>query len=378
VKVALRHVPAGSLYRSGDVGKTVGAHPLAPPGRRGPRAALAVALLLAGGLLPLLAVPATAIGTTVDVTVTPPRAIGTPSKGQPGPANLTADAYVFGSSTQGTLVFMVTTTQGWEARPASKTEQVPSGGGQFRFEFQVMVPPDVESGNTTGVEVRAEYRVGPATVAVGVGGASVEAGRYHGATVQRITPPEKMSPGQTYQIEYNIVNEGNAGSTMTFSWTDPELNSRLKADFIAPTTLSITGLRNATAVFRVTPQGTTPAGSYEVPVQMTITDRTGQGYGTVNFTVEMEFDNLPIYPGILPRLDLGGVETFLGFVGLFLTLWFLFNAAIAFAKRKDFEDEEGSAFMLALGARLSSTLLWRGVKRAAGGGRRKRARRAQI
>jgi hypothetical protein len=314
----------------------------------------------------------------VDISVTPPRAVGTPSKGEAGPANLTALANVFGtSSSAGQLVFTVTNNMGWQAQPATHTEPVSAGGGQYAFEFQIMVPPDAQSGITAGVEVRAEYRVGPATLATGNAGASVEAGRYYGATVRRISPSEPMSPGHTYVVEFDVLNTGNTGAVMEFTWPDRDLMSKLKADFVAPTTLAIAGQDNATADFRITPQGTTPAGSYSVPVQMIITDRTGQDFEVVNFTIELEFDNLPIYPGIFPRIDLGGVETFLGFVGLFLTLWFLFNAAVAFAKRKDFEDEEGSAFMLALGARLSSTLLWRGVRRAAGGGRRKRARRAQ-
>ncbi len=339
-------------------------------------------VVLAFLVLPLLAAPAAAVGPTVDLTVQPPRSIGTPSQGSPGAVDLSADATVFGaSSSAGTLVFTVTNNLGWEAQPASQSVAVPSGGGQFSFEFQIMVPEDEDAGATTGVEVRAEYRVGPATLATAVAGASVEAGNYYGGSVSRISAPGPMSPGTTYLIEYDVLNEGNAGSVMTFTWTDPGLISRLKADFETPTTLPVAGHENRTAEFRITPQGTTPDGTYQVPVQMVITDRTGVAFGHVNFTIEMEFDNLPIYPGILPRFDLTGVNTILGWVGVIFVLWLLMNAAIAFVKRHDFDKDDGSIFIQAYSERLSNTLVYRGAARALGRARgskkRKRARRLE-
>lgn len=339
--------------------------------------ALLTALLLSALAAPLVAGPAGAIGTTVDVYMSPPRSIGTPSKDGPGAVNLSADTTVYGSSTPGTLVYTVTSSQGWEARPATRSQPVDSGGGTFTFKFQVLVPPDAPAGTTSGVELLAEYRVGPATVASGVAGVSVEAGKYYGASVRRISDPGAMSPGTTYIIEYDVINTGNAGAVMEFHWADPGLVSRLKADFFAPTPLSVPPLDNRTANFRVTPQGTTPAGKYGLPVQMVVTDRTGEDYDVVNFTIQMEFDNLPIYPGILPRLDLHGVETVLGWAGLFFALWLVLNAGIAFTRRKDYDEEDGLPFVQAYTERLSNTLLYRGLRRAArrGGRKGRRARR---
>jgi len=212
-----------------------------------------------------------------------------------------------------------------------------------------------------------------------VGGASVEAGKYYGASVRRVTASEPMSPGRTYVIEYDVLNEGNAGSVMTFHWLDPGLLSRLKADFEEPMTLSLGGHENRTAAFRITPQGTTPDGTVEVPVQMVITDRTGTNYGHVNFSIEMEFENLPIYPGILPRLDLHGVSTVLGWFAVFFVLWLALNAAVAFRRRGDFDEGDGLPFLQAYAARLTHSLLYRGVRRVLkrGGRRRRRARRAE-
>lgn len=350
----------------------------AAAGRRRPGAAGSLLLLLVLSSLgaPLMASPAAAVGTTVDVYMHPPRSVGTPSKDGPGAVNLTAETNVFGSSTSGTLVYTVTSDQGWEARPATGMESVPAGGGQFVFDFQILVPPDAPAGVTSGIQILAEYRVGPATVASGIAGVSVEAGKYYAASVRRISAEGPMSPGTVYIIEYDVVNQGNAGAVMEFHWTDPDQISRLKADFIAPGPLSVPPLDNRTAEFRITPQGTTPAGKYEVPAQMVVTDRTGEHYDVVNFTIRMEFDNLPIYPGILPRIDLRGVQTVLGWVGVFLAFWLAFNAAIAFVRRKDYDEEDGMPFFQAYSERLSNTLLYRGVRRAARRGGRKGRRKA--
>jgi hypothetical protein len=83
----------------------------------------------------------------------------------------------------------------------------------------------------------------------------------------------------------------------------------------------------------------------------------------VNFTIEMEFDNLPIYQGIFPRIDLSGPYTLVSFVMLFLVLWLGFQIFVALLGMRHLDGADGPRFYRAFTSRLRRSGLVRLVGR---------------
>jgi hypothetical protein len=248
-------------------------------------------------------------------------------------------------------------------------------GGRYLFNFTVAVPNNVPADTSDTVDVEVAYRTGGVTVQSVGQTVAAAAGEYRAGAVRRISASEPMNVGRTYIIEYEALNQGNAGATLAFSWADKDLNSRLKATFELPQPLSLAGFDNSTAAFRVTPQATTPDGPVQVPARMVVTDRSGTAYQTVNFTIEMEFVNLPVYPGILPRIDLTRAWALTAWALLLLSLWTACQLGLAAFGMRKLNAADGARYPRALKARLRRSL----VGRAAVGlwNRRPRRRRKE-
>ena len=321
----------------------------------------ALAILLLGlflaSILLAAAQPASAIGPVISVDASPRSGTSTVRPEGTTSANYSASVQVYsGSQAPSNVLVTLTSNRGWTVSPPQYQQPISGGNGQFTFNFSVTANENATAGEVNQVDILAAYRVAGVTLASASSYVYTEAGRYYGASVKRVSAPEPMSPGNTYNVEFDVVNTGNSGINVEFDWLDPGLNSRLKADFQDPPSLSVAAFENITAVFKIRPQGTTPGGTFDIPVRARLTDRSGETYGVVNFTLSVEFSNLP-YPGILPRFDLHGPYTVLSILGLFLFLWVLFNAGIALLQMKRYRDEDGSPFVRAFIARTRRSIV---------------------
>ena len=315
-----------------------------------------LALLLAGVLLAAVQ-PASAIGPVISVNASPRQTTSTVKPEGVTPANYSVSVQLYsGSQAPSNVLVTMTSNFGWSVTPPQHQEPVTDGNAQFSFDFTVYANESAAAGDVSQISILAAYRVAGVTLVSESTVVFTEAGHFYGASVKRVSAPEPMSPGNTYNVEFEVVNEGNAGVNIEFDWLDPGLNSRLKADFQDPPSLSVAAFDNITAVFKIRPHGTTPGGTYDIPVQARLTDRSGETFGVVNFTLSVEFSNLP-YPGILPRFDLSGPYTLLSFIALFLFLWVLFNAGIALLQMKRYRNEDGSPFVRAFVARTKRSIV---------------------
>lgn len=321
--------------------------------------ALAISLLcvLLASLILAAAQPASAIGPVITVDASPRSGTSTVTPEGVTSASYSATVQVYGGSQAPSNVLVtLTPTREWTVNPSQYVQPISGGTGHFTFNFTVTANESAVAGDVSQVDIVANYRVAGVTLASASSYVYTEAGRYYGATVKRVSAPEPMSPGNTYNVEFDVTNTGNSGINIEFDWLDPDLNSRLKADFVDPASLSVAAFENVTAVFKIRPQGTTPGGTFDIPVRARLTDRSGATYGVVNFTLSVEFSNLP-YPGFLPRFDLHGPYTILSFIGALLFLWVLFNAGIALLQMKRYRDDDGSPFVNAFIARTKRSLV---------------------
>jgi len=318
----------------------------------------------------LAAIPAGAVGPSIYVDVQPKRSVGTPSPDSDGEANFTVTVQLLSNPiTPAQIVVTVTDSLGWTISPSSYQWRV-TNGGNYVFNFTVGVPNSVPSDTSDVINVDVAYRTGGVTVQTVGETVSAAAGEFRAGAVKRISPGEPMVVGKTYIIQYEVVNAGNVGATFVFGWADSALNSRLKANFELPQPLSLAGFNNSTASFRVTPQATTPDGTFQVPAKMVVTDRSGVVYQAVNFTIEMQFVNLP-YPALLPRIDLTRAWSLTAWSLLLVALWLASHMTLALFGARKLDRTGGGRYSRALRARLQKSL----VRRAASAVLRRRPRR---
>jgi hypothetical protein len=343
--------------------------------------AAVVCLILLPCAAAMAGAPAAALGPSLYVDVQPAHGTGVPSQSADGQANFTVTIDLLSDPIgQAQLVGTVTDALNWPISPATWQVRVTTGG-RYNFTFTVSVPNHVVADTSDSIDVEVAYKTGGVTVQSVGQTVSAAAGEFRAGSLKRVTPPELMAVGKPYLIEFEVHNEGNAGAVYTFEWMDLDLISRLKADFQLPAGLSLVGFQNATEQLRVTPRSTTPAGTYQLPARMTVADGLGNVYQRINFTVEMQFDNLPIYPGVFPRIDLTRASAALGWFLLVFSLWFGYQILRAGISARKIDAAGGSRLLASLRERLPRTLVGRTVKGVRGvfarrGRRTRRAREA--
>ncbi len=331
------------------------------------------AALLALAMLALAALPApaSAVGTTIQLSVTPPNVTGKPGIGTTGPADFSGFVELFSNPIgQVTIAVAIDSALGWAVSPASFSWRT-TAPERFEFEFVVDVPADASAELTDTVTVTATARAGGITTATETASVYVTAGGYYGAEARRITGPFVMEVGKRYVIEYDLRNIGNARASFTFAWGDKAVNDKVRADMLLPQGAALAGFENETIQFFVTPGTTTPGGKFQVPVRIELRDRQGTVQSVVNISVEMEFTNLPIYQGFLPNWNLQGPYTLLGWTVIALGIWFGLHFMVALLGNTRGKIAHPSVFVDALVRHLRRDPLVRGARRAMGKVRRR-------
>lgn len=272
---------------------------------RSPRAAAcAAALMVAPLALALLAAaPAGAVGPSMMLTVYPTQATGTPTADAAGEANFTISVDLLSDPVgRAGIQVLLNSDHGWSISPNTLLWSV-TDAGRYSNNVTVEVPPEAVAGTADQIEVIANYQVGGVTTLTQSTTVHVHVGPYYAGSVKRVTPPTPMDPGTSYLVSFDIRNDGNARATFAFTLPDKATLDRLRATIDVPDGPTIAGQNNTTVDFLVKPGGTSPGGSYRVPVQMEARDRHGTLLATVNFTLDLEVNNLAIYQGVLPNID---------------------------------------------------------------------------
>jgi hypothetical protein len=324
---------------------------------RGPRAAgaFAVLALLALSLLPP---PAAAVGPALQLTVSPPQAMGTPTASAPGEANFSGAVDLVSNPVGRANIQVNFVSQfGWTISPASYRWPV-TGPDHFPFNFTVEVPTDSVAGRADTVEVTVNYLVGGVSTYTETVTVHAEAGGYFAGSVRRQSPPVVMDAGKLYVVEFDVRNEGNAPALFTFSLPDQAVLDKLRALIDVPMGYTLPGQNNTTVGFRVTPGATSPAGPYKVPVRMELTDRQGAPLAVINFTMDFEVNNLAIYQGVLPNWDMQGPYSVGVLVFTLLLVWFLVVGGFAFLRSVRGED----SFVFEMKAGLQRSRLTKAVR----------------
>jgi len=284
-------------------------------------AALTFALLA----LAALPAPALAVGTTIQLSVTPPNVTGKPSLGASGLANFSGFVELFSNPIGPvTIAVEMDSSLGWSVTPPSFSWRT-SAPERFEFEFTVEVPKNASAELTDTVTITATARTGGITTATETASVFVTAGPYYAAEARRLTAPIVMEVGKRYVIEYDLKNTGNARASFTYAWADEAVNDKVRAEMLLPQGAALAGFANETIQFFVTPGPTTPGGKFQVPVRIELRDRQGFVQAVVNLSIEMEFTNLPIYQGFLPNWNMQGPYTLFGYAMIFLGIWFAFQ-----------------------------------------------------
>ncbi len=325
----------------------------------GTKAAALLALALLG--LSALPMPASAVGTTIQLSVTPPNVTGKPSLGTSGPANFSGFVELFSNPIGSvTIAVAINSSLGWSVSPPSFSWRA-TAPERFDFEFVVEVPPDAPAEQTDTVTVTATARTGGITTATETVGVYVTAGGYYAAEARRITAPFVMEVGKRYVIEYDLRNTGNARGSFTYAWADKAVNDKVRADMTLPQGAALAGFANETIQFFVTPGATTPGGKFQVPVRVEMRDRPGVVQAVVNLSIEMEFTNAPIFQGILPNWDFRAPYTFVGLTAILLGIWFALHLMVAVLGHTRSKVAHPSLFVEALRRHLRRDPLVRGA-----------------
>ncbi len=289
------------------------------------------AALLALALLALSAVPApaAAVGTSIQLSVTPPNVTGKPGIGASGPANFSGFVELFSNPIgQVTIAIAIDSQLGWSVSPASFSWRTATPK-RFDFNFTVDVPANASADLTDTATVTATARTGGITTATETASVYVTSGGYYAAEARRLTPSVVMEVGKQYVIEYDLRNTGNARASFTYAWADKAVNDKVRAEMLLPQGVALAGFGNETIQFFVTPGTTTPGGKFQVPVRVELRDRPGALQAVVNLSIEMEFTNAPIFQGLLPNWDFRAPYTFLGWTVIVLGIWFTLHLLVA-------------------------------------------------
>jgi hypothetical protein len=303
-------------------------------------AALAALAFFAVSIFPA---PASAIGVSLQLTVSPPQTTGTPTASSPGEANFSGAVDLLSNPVgRASIRVSIVSQFGWTISPAG-FNWAATGPDHFPFNFTVEVPTDSVAGRADSIEVTVDYLVGGVSTYTDTVTVHAEAGGYYAGSVRRQSPAVVMDPGKTYVIDFDVRNEGNAPALFAFTFPDQGMLDRLRAQIDVPDGPTLAGQNNTTVQFRLTPGGTSPAGKYQIPIRMELRDRMGSPLAVVNFTMDVEVNNLAIYQGFFPNWNLRGPYSVGVLVSALLLLWFAVIAAAAVVRalrgRTGFVDE---------------------------------------
>lgn len=289
------------------------------------------AALLVLGLLTLTALPApaSAVGTSIQLSVTPPNVTGNPGIGTTGPADFSGFIELFSNPIgQVTIAVLIDSQLGWSVSPSSFSWRT-STPKRFDFNFTVEVPANASADLTDTAIITASVRTGGITTATETASVYVSAGGYYAAEARRLTAPVVMEVGKQYVVEYDLRNTGNARASFTYAWADQSANDKVRAQILLPQGAALAGFANETIQFFVTPGTTTPGGKFQVPVRIELRDRPGALRAVVNISIEMEFTNAPIFQGILPNWDFRTPFTLVGWTAIVLGFWLGLHILVA-------------------------------------------------
>lgn len=341
-----------------------------------PGKAAAAALLASFLLLALLPAPASAIGVQLQLTVSPPQSMGTPTANSPGEANFSGAVDLVSNPVGRANIAVNFVSQfGWNIIPGSFVIPV-TDPGHFPFNFTVEVPTESVAGRADSIDVTVNYVVGGVSTYTDTVTVHAEAGGYYAGSVRRISPAVVMDPGKSYAVEFDLRNEGNAAAGFTFLLPDKTVTDKLRASIDVPDGPTLAGQNNTTVQFLITPGGTSPAGKYQIPVRVEIKDRAGTLQSVANFTMDVEVNNLAIYQGFLPNWELRGPYSVGVLVFTLLLIWFAVVGVLAFAR--SLKGENGFVFELKAGiqrSRLARTVRALGHRVRGKAGGRKSAKR---
>jgi hypothetical protein len=295
------------------------------------------------------------------LTVAPPDVTGTPSAEGSGPANFSGAVDLFSNPVgSATIALDMQSNLGWQVTPPSQSFRV-TEPGHYPFNFTVEVPPDSVAGQTDQISVTVNYRIGAAVAYTETATVHAVAGAFYAGSVRRVGPAQVMEPGRTYAVPFDLRNDGNARASFTFVLPDSPAFDRLRAAIDVPDGPTVAGQNNTTVEFLVTPGATSPAGRHQVPLQMEARDRTGQLLAVVNFTLDVEVNNLAIYQGVLPNWDLRAPYALGVYAMLVAALWFGVVVLLAWRRARN----GGAPFVAELKEGLARSRLVRALRGAA-------------